>query len=108
MSIPVKPTHPDFVTEIAGVDLARPLKPADRDAIDDAIDRYAIVVFHDQTLTDERQIDFARYFGPIHSSAQQARHTGIKHRIASHDIAAISNFSGDATVMLPATKRRLA
>ena len=54
MSITVKPTHPDFVTEISGVDLARPPTPADRDAIEDAINRYAIVVFHDQTLTDEQ------------------------------------------------------
>ena len=27
MSITVKPTHPDFVTEISGIDLARPLSP---------------------------------------------------------------------------------
>src|SRR5260370_38398903 len=97
MSITVKPTHADFVTEISGVDLARPLKAADRDAIEDAINRYAIVVFHDQTLTNEQQIDFARHFGPIHSSAQKARHTGIKHPIASNDIAAISNLDADAT-----------
>ena len=99
MSITVKPTHADFVTEISGVDLARPLKPADRDAIEDAINRYAIVVFHDQTLTDDQQIDFARHFGPIHSSAQKARHTGIKHRIASNDIADISNLDGDGKVL---------
>ena len=107
MSITVKPTHPDFVTEISGVDLARPLKPADRDAIEDAINRYAIVVFHGQTLTDEQQIDFARHFGPIHSSAQKARHTGIKHRIASNDIADISNLDGDGKVLAADSKRRL-
>ena len=83
MSITVKPMTPDFVAEISGLDLAQPLKPADRDAIEAAINRYAIVVFHDQKLTDDQQIDFARHFGPIHSSAQKARHTGIKHRIAS-------------------------
>jgi len=107
MSITVKPTHPDFVTEISGVDLARPLKPADRDAIEDAINRYAIVVFHDQKLTDEQQIDFARHFGPINSSAQKARHTGIKHRIASNDIADISNLDGDGNVLAADNKRRL-
>lgn len=73
MSITVKPVTPDFVAEISGLDLARPLKPSDRDAIEAAINRYAIVVFHDQKLTDEQQIDFARHFGPIHSSAQRAR-----------------------------------
>ena len=83
MSITVKPVTPDFVAEISGLDLAQPLKPADRDAIEAAINRYAIVVFHDQKLTDEQQIDFARHFGPIHSSAQKARHTGIKHRMAA-------------------------
>ena len=54
MSITVTPTHPDFVTEISGVDLARPLNPADRGAIEQAINRYSIVVFHDQTLTDDQ------------------------------------------------------
>src|SRR5258708_19155266 len=107
MSIIVTPTHPDFVTEISGVDLSRPLTPADRDAIEDAINRYAIVVFHDQTLTDEQQIDFARHFGPIHSSAQKARHTGIKHRIASNDIADISNLDGDGKILDADSKRRL-
>src|SRR3979409_982367 len=107
MSITVTPTHADFVTEISGVDLARPLTPADRDAIEDAINRYAIVVFHDQKLTDEQQIDFARHFGPIHSSAQKARHTGIKHRIASNDIADISNLDGDGNVLAADNKRRL-
>ena len=33
MSITVKPVTPDFVAEISGLDLAQPLKPADRDAI---------------------------------------------------------------------------
>ena len=107
MSITVKPVTPDFVAEISGLDLARPLKPADRDAIESAINRYAIVVFHDQKLTDDRQIDFARYFGPIAAPAQEARHTGIKHRIASNDIADISNLDGDGNVLEADSKRRL-
>ena len=41
MSITVTPTTPHFVAEISGLDLAQPLKPADRDAIEAAIDRYA-------------------------------------------------------------------
>ena len=106
MSITVKPMHPDFVTEISGVDLSRPLTPADRDAIEDAINRYAIVVFHDQTLSDDQQIAFARNFGPIASSAQKARHTGIKHRLVSNEIADISNLDGDSNVLEANSKRR--
>src|SRR5262245_50754138 len=101
MSITVKPVTPQFVAEIAGIDLAKPLTPADRDAIEDAINRYAIVVFHDQTLSDDRQIAFARRFGPIQASAQRARHHDIKHRLASGEIADISNLDGEGRVLEP-------
>ena len=107
MSITVTPTHPDFVAEIFGIDLAQPLQPTDRDAIEDAINRYAVVVFHDQKLTDEQQIVFARHFGPIHSSAQRARHKSIKHRLTSAEIADISNLDGDSKVMDQTARRRL-
>jgi alpha-ketoglutarate-dependent 2,4-dichlorophenoxyacetate dioxygenase len=107
MSITVKPTQPQFFAEISGIDLAQPLKTVDRDAITAAIDRYAVVVFHDQKLSDDQQIDFARHFGPIHSSAQRARHRGIKHRLARDEIADISNLDGDSKVLDVDNRRRL-
>jgi alpha-ketoglutarate-dependent 2,4-dichlorophenoxyacetate dioxygenase len=107
MSITVTPTTPAFVAEISGIDLAAPLKPADRDIIEDAINRYAVVVFHGQKLDDRQQIDFARHFGPIHSSAQKARHTGVKHRLESNEIADISNLDGESKVFEQTSKRRL-
>jgi alpha-ketoglutarate-dependent 2,4-dichlorophenoxyacetate dioxygenase len=107
VSITVQPTHPDFVAEISGIDLARPLAAADRDAIEDAINRYAVVVFRGQTLTDDQQVAFARHFGPIQSSAQKARHTGVKHRIPGNDIADISNLDGDSRILEANSKRRL-
>lgn len=107
MSITVTPVRTHFVAEISGLDLAQPLKPADRDAVEAAIDRYAIVIFHGQTLTDEQQVAFARHFGPIHSSAQKARHTGIKHRLESNEIADISNLDGESKVLEANSKRRL-
>ncbi|MBS0221298.1 MAG: TauD/TfdA family dioxygenase [Proteobacteria bacterium] len=107
MSITVTPTHPEFVAGISGIDLAQPLHQTDRDAIEAAINRYAVVVFHDQTLTDDQQIAFARHFGPIHSSAQRARHKSIKHRLVSDEIADISNLDGDNKVMDQTARRRL-
>ena len=107
MSITVQPTHPAFVAEISGIDLARPLAAADRDAIEDAINRYAVVVFRGQTITDDQQVAFARHFGPIQSSAQKARHTGVKHRIPGNDIADISNLDSDSRILETNSKRRL-
>jgi alpha-ketoglutarate-dependent 2,4-dichlorophenoxyacetate dioxygenase len=107
VSITVTPAHPDFAAEIAGVDVSRPLNPADRQAIEDAIDRYAVVVFRSQTLDDEKQVAFARNFGPIASSALKLRHRDIKHRIESSDVADISNLDGDGNVLKPDARRRL-
>ncbi|WP_422033234.1 TauD/TfdA dioxygenase family protein [Reyranella sp.] len=107
MSITVTPTHPEFVAEISGVDLAQPLEPTDRQTIEDAINRYAVVVFRGQTLDDEKQVAFAGHFGPIESSALKLRHRDIKHRIESSQVADISNLDGDGNVMKPDARRRL-
>jgi alpha-ketoglutarate-dependent 2,4-dichlorophenoxyacetate dioxygenase len=107
MSITVTPATPGFFAEISGIDIARPLPPADRDAIEAAINRYAVVVFRGQKLTDGQQIDFSSHFGPIHFSAQRARHKGIKHRLERTELADISNLDGDGNVLEVNAKRRL-
>jgi alpha-ketoglutarate-dependent 2,4-dichlorophenoxyacetate dioxygenase len=38
-------------------------------AIEAGMDRYAVLVFHDQNITDEQQISFTRNFGEIEDSA---------------------------------------
>src|SRR4029453_14423507 len=107
MSITVKPVTPDFVAEISGLDLAQPLKPADRDAIEAAINRYAIVVFCDQKLTDKQCVHSLHHFEAIQAAAQKAQHTDIKHRLASSEIVDISNLDGDSNVLEANSKRRL-
>jgi len=107
LSITVTPVTPSFFAEISGIDLARPLHPADRDAIVAAINRYAVVVFRGQVLSDAQQIDFSAHFGPIHSPGQRARHTDIKHRLERTELADISNLDGDGKVLEANAKRRL-
>jgi alpha-ketoglutarate-dependent 2,4-dichlorophenoxyacetate dioxygenase len=107
VSVTVAPITPSFVAEISNIDLAQPLKSADRDAIEQAINRYAVVVFRGQRLTDAQQIDFSAQFGPIHAPGQRARHTGIKHRLERTELADISNLDGDGNVLDVNAKRRL-
>ena len=107
MSITVTPTTPEFFAEISGIDLARPLQPADRDAIEDAINRYAVVVFRGQKLSDAQQIDFSAQFGPINPPGQRARHTGIEHRLERTELADISNLDAGGKVLDVNAKRRL-
>ncbi len=107
MSITVTPTHPEFVAEISGVDVSQPLNPADRLAIENAINRYAVVVFHDQNLVDDQQVAFAGNFGPVESSAIRLRQRDIKHRLESNELADISNLDADGNVLQPNARRRL-
>jgi alpha-ketoglutarate-dependent 2,4-dichlorophenoxyacetate dioxygenase len=105
--VSVKQLHPVFFGEISGIDVSRPLNPADHKAIVEAIDRYAVVVFHGQKLDDESQVAFARNFGPVEHSALKLRHRDIKHRLASSEVADISNLDGDGNVLKPDARRRL-
>jgi alpha-ketoglutarate-dependent 2,4-dichlorophenoxyacetate dioxygenase len=65
MSVSILRIHPVFVGEVSGVDVTRPLTPAEVAALEAGMDRYAVLVFHDQTLTDEQQMAFSRNFGAL-------------------------------------------
>ena len=65
MTIAIRQIHPVFVGEVSGVDLARPLAPDEVAAIEAGMDRYAVLVFHDQKITDEQQMAFSENFGPL-------------------------------------------
>ena len=61
----IRPITPDFAAEIGDIDLGQPIEAAGVQAIWDAIDRYAVLVFHGQRLTDTQLRDFAAAFGPL-------------------------------------------
>ena len=67
-AITVHPLSPDFVAEVGDVDLSRPLARADLDAIKQAFWKYAVLVFPDQTLSDDQHLAFAQHFGPLEVS----------------------------------------
>jgi alpha-ketoglutarate-dependent 2,4-dichlorophenoxyacetate dioxygenase len=61
----IRQIHPIFVGEVTGVDCARPLSPADVAAIEAGMEQLAVLVFSNQPLTDQQQIDFTRHFGEL-------------------------------------------
>jgi len=65
MSLRLKPLHPVFVAEASGIDLTRPLAPADVRAINAAMNEHGVLVWRGQPLTAQQQIDFATSFGPL-------------------------------------------
>ena len=65
MAIAFRQIHPVFVGEVSGVDLTQPLTPDDATTLDAGINKYAVLVFRDQDLSDEQQMAFTRNFGVI-------------------------------------------
>jgi alpha-ketoglutarate-dependent 2,4-dichlorophenoxyacetate dioxygenase len=65
MTIAIRPLHPGFVGEVSGIDITRPLSRDEVASIEAGMDRYAVLVFHHQPLTDEQQCSFSQNFGEL-------------------------------------------
>jgi alpha-ketoglutarate-dependent 2,4-dichlorophenoxyacetate dioxygenase len=81
MTFEIRQLHPLFVGEVMDVDLTRPISEATFSEIQRAIDRDAVLVFHGEALSEERQIAFSTHFGPI-SGPQGVLQTNIKRRVS--------------------------
>src|SRR5271154_6457311 len=64
-SIVVRPSTPVIGAEIEGVDLSKPLSPAEVADIHQALLQWKVLFFRDQKITDEQQLAFGRYFGKL-------------------------------------------
>jgi len=104
--IHVRPLHPLFAGEVAGVDTTRHLSAEIVRAIQVAADRYAILVFRDQRLTDEQQLAFSRGFGTL----EETRGTGISkpgEQRLHPAFADVSNLDKDNQLLARDNRRRL-
>jgi alpha-ketoglutarate-dependent 2,4-dichlorophenoxyacetate dioxygenase len=63
MALAIRQLQKHFVGEVSGLDLRQPLTREQVQEVQAAIDKYAVLVFHDQDLTDEQQLGFALNFG---------------------------------------------
>jgi alpha-ketoglutarate-dependent 2,4-dichlorophenoxyacetate dioxygenase len=106
MSITIRQIHPVFVGGVSGVDLRQLLTAEEAAAIEAGMDRYAVLVFHDQDITDEQQLAFSRNFGAI-ERAVGGNVTRDEDRRLSFDMADISNLDKDNKVMARDDRRRM-
>src|SRR3954447_3161592 len=65
MSLSIRQIHPVFVGEVSGIDTASRLSRDEVSAIAAGMDRYAVLVFREQKITDEQQMAFSQCFGPL-------------------------------------------
>ena len=91
----LKPLHP-FAAEASGIDLTKPLSATDVKAVEDAMDRHAVLVFRNQPLTQGQQIAFAKALGPLDMGLRKLK--GGPHRFKYAELADISNVKADGEV----------
>ena len=60
--------HPVFAARVSGVDLTRTLTASVAEKLEQAMARYAVLVFNDQGIDDEQQVAFSENFGEIEDS----------------------------------------
>jgi alpha-ketoglutarate-dependent 2,4-dichlorophenoxyacetate dioxygenase len=68
VTITIRQITPVFAGEVLGTDTTQPLSGQAVTAIESGMDRYAVLVFHDQHLTDDAQRAFTRNFGALEAS----------------------------------------
>jgi alpha-ketoglutarate-dependent 2,4-dichlorophenoxyacetate dioxygenase len=101
----IHPLGQDFAAEIGGIDLGHEMDNATVRSIWNAIDRYAVLVFHDQRLSDAQLHDFAARFGELEIGRSAAR--GGPRRLAIPQIGDISNLDLHGNVRALDDRRRL-
>ena len=94
MAISIRPLTPVCAGEVSGVDLTKPLSKGEVAAIEAGMDKHAVLVFRNQTITDEQQQAFSRNFGPL-ENARGGNITKDKDRRLAEGMNDVSNLDKD-------------
>lgn len=94
--IKIDPILPRFGAAVSGVDIARPLGDADRQAILDAAAQWGVLVFRDTGLDDEGHIAFSRIFGHIELAPLRG---GRPSRMKYRELFDASNLDVDGQIL---------
>lgn len=102
-----RPLHPVIGAECVGIDISKPFSNAVADAIQDGMDRYAVLVFRQGTaLTTEQQLSFTRSLGEL-----EGQYTKIEAdsgmRLDTPLLSDISNLAPGNTILPPDDRKRL-
>ena len=106
MTLAIRDLTPGFVGEVSGIDITAPLDPGQVAALEAGMDRYAVLVFHDQRLTDEQQMAFTRNFGAI-EDAKGGNVTRPEEQRLAKGMNDVSNLGQDNRPLARDDRRRL-
>jgi alpha-ketoglutarate-dependent 2,4-dichlorophenoxyacetate dioxygenase len=85
------PLRHDFVGEVSAIDISVPLSADQVAAIEAGMDRYAVLIFPDQPLTDEEQCAYSRNFGDLEATLIGQMSKPSERRLGPVEMGDISN-----------------
>jgi alpha-ketoglutarate-dependent 2,4-dichlorophenoxyacetate dioxygenase len=106
MSVEIRALTPGFAGEVSGVDLTRPLSAVAVAALEAGMDRYAVLVYHGQNVTDEQQKAFSLNFGALEQT-EGGNVTQAKDRRLAPFMADVSNLGFDHQPLPRDDRRRM-
>jgi alpha-ketoglutarate-dependent 2,4-dichlorophenoxyacetate dioxygenase len=106
MPITMRQVGPCFAAEVDGVDMSKPLTREEIDAVHAGMDRYAVLVFHDQHITDAQQLAFTRSLGVIEHAIGTSLRAPDEYRLPT-TFADVSNLDKDNKVFARDDRPRL-
>lgn len=89
--------HPLFFAEMTGIDLTQPLTAETFAEIEAAFNEHAILLFRDQYLTDDQQVAFGEWFGPVFTATKYSWKDDRKR--LGDKMADISNLDHDGKLL---------
>ena len=106
MSISFRKLHPVLAAESSAIDLRTARDRATLERIRAGMDEHAVLVFRDQSLSVQDQIEFAkRLDGVLHTKVGVA--AIAKNRLGEVPVADISNIGSDGKILPPDDRRRI-
>jgi alpha-ketoglutarate-dependent 2,4-dichlorophenoxyacetate dioxygenase len=93
----ITPLTSGFAGEVTDLDLTLPLSASQEAAIEAGMDRFAVLVFHEQHFDDDTQLAFSRNFGNLEISSL-AEMANPEERRLTLEMADISNLDRNGTL----------
>ena len=107
MAITITELCATFAAEVSKINISKELSDEEIDELRTAIDKYGVLVFRNQPLTDEQQVRFSEYFGDIEIADLKNNITKASERRLSQMFSDISNLDKDQNILEKDGRQRL-
>jgi alpha-ketoglutarate-dependent 2,4-dichlorophenoxyacetate dioxygenase len=105
VALSIRQVHPLFVSEVSGIDLRQPPDADLIHEIEAACDRYAVLIFPGQPVSDAQHVAFSEPFGRLETTIKAYR-SGFKGRLDPR-LADISNLDEESRILSTTDRRRI-